>query len=199
MTDGLSNGASPRRKLTSNAERAERDRRIAEARLAGRRWSDICAEHGVSESTARRAARALAPTLRPIAEEQVRSYRDVDVEMIVSLGVEAVAVALDKGLTQLKAEDEPDPKLMSAVSRLFTSATTNMIRIGLLADAGDEYLLRKVEDAHRQMASYLYEAAGEAGIPLEHVDRVLDGDAARRRALDAAQKAPAVAPMEPVG
>jgi hypothetical protein len=120
------NGEPSGRKLASNAERAERDRAIAAHHLAGMPWKEICQKYGVSRSTAKRAARALAPSLRPIAEEQVRSYRDVDVEMIVSLGVEAVAVALDKGLAQLRAEDEPDPKLMSAVSRLFTSATTNV-------------------------------------------------------------------------
>ena len=58
----------PDRPLTP-AERADRARRIAEAKGAGATWPEVAARFGVSEKTARRAARAHAEGAARLAAE----------------------------------------------------------------------------------------------------------------------------------
>ena len=172
----------PRRPRLSPEERAERNREIGRAHLAGRSWREICAEHGVSGNTARQAARDYAEALRREGEpEELTALRDVDVEALISLGIEAHAEALRCSLRLVRESKNEGSRIgaSNAISRLLSSLTHNLIRLGVVADPTDEALRRRIEQAERTYAAALVRAADRAGLPVPVVERAMD-DAAEQ-------------------
>jgi transposase-like protein len=172
----------PRRPRLSPEERAERNRAIGRAHLAGRSWREICAEHGVSRNTARQAARDYAEALRREGEpEELTALRNVDLEALVALGVEAHGEAL-RGCLRLIRPSKNEGSVIgagNAVSRLLSSLTQNFVRLGLLPDPADEALRRRAERFEAVWGRALGKAY--AGLPEEDFERLLAEVAADAR------------------
>jgi transposase-like protein len=165
----------------SSEERAARNREIARRRLEGGSVADVAEEFGVSRNTVKRAARDHVGALRREEEErELTAIRDVDVEALISLGIEAHGVALTRMLELLRG---PDGNLVvgaaNAVSRLLSSITQNLVRLGVIADPTDEALRRRIEEAERTYAAALVRAADRAGLPVPVFERAMD-DAAEQ-------------------
>src|SRR4051812_28886071 len=90
----------------TGAQRAERNRQIAESHLAGQTWNQIAAAHGISPRQARRCAKTHAEGLT--GTELVVSPPRVgatDVSALLGLALYGHEIALRRGLSLLFVSD----------------------------------------------------------------------------------------------
>ena len=138
--------------------------------------AEVMEEFQVSRNTVKRASRDHAAALRREERgEELTALRDVDLEALVALGIEAHAEALERMLRLLRG---PDGTLVvgaaNAVSRLLTSLTQNLIRLGVIPDPADEALRRRIEQAERTYARALVTASDRAGLPVQDFEKAMD-------------------------
>jgi hypothetical protein len=116
------------------SERVERDRRIAKRHLEGQSWNKIAEAEGVSKSTARRAAKAYAAELRPLAQD-IEALSSEDLAALVNLALRANGEALTRGLVILrdsKASNTEAMKAAHAVARCETALGETLAKLGLV-------------------------------------------------------------------
>ncbi len=104
--DGPSPETGPPSHRLSSEERTARNEAIARRRLEGATVAEAAREFGVSRNTVKRASRDFAAALRREDQErELTAVRDVDVEALIALGVEAHAEGLTRMLTLLRGPD----------------------------------------------------------------------------------------------
>jgi Homeodomain-like domain len=116
------------------SERVERDRRIARRHLEGRSWKQIAEAEGVSKSTARRAAKAYAAELRPMAQD-IEALSSEDLAALVNLALRANGEALTRALVILrdsKATKTEAMRAAHAVARCETALGETLAKLGLV-------------------------------------------------------------------
>lgn len=142
-------------------ERADRARRIAETKATGATWETVAAMFGVSEKTARRAARSHAEgtarlTEPPAVAEAPGTFRpaDLDPQLIF---IEVVA-AHREAMTNLAAlaRDADNDSARVGASKALTAAGAQLV--GLLASVGlmpdpARVLLARAQAAHARIAA----------------------------------------------
>jgi hypothetical protein len=165
-TIGLAVSASPRT-VPPAAERAERNRRIAEERARGEPWAVIAARHGLTERQARRAR-----------EEHLRSAVSVAPLDLDPNAVLAEAVVVHRevlaDLALLGREADNDS---ARVGALRARAETSRRLLELLADAGvvpDSVGGWRFARDYRSALVAIARAAERNGVPLEEVVAEMD-------------------------
>lgn len=162
----------PSRRLSA-AERVERNRQIAEARLAGERWAPIAARHGLSVKQARRCAEEHLATV----QDALADLRDVDVDRLMLRIIESHDRALRTATVLLITADNDNARVGAArtVAMVGTSLQVVLLRSGLIADGG----LIRFQRELKRAAEVVARLAERHGISLEEVEttlRSIEGD-----------------------
>jgi hypothetical protein len=136
------------------SERVERDRRIARRHLEGRSWKEIAEAEGVSKSTARRAAKAYAAELRPLAQD-IEALSSEDLAALVNLALRANGEALTRALVILrdsKATKTEAMRAAHAVARCETALGETLSKLGLVQPPHIPALLADLRGLGERMA-----------------------------------------------
>ena len=150
------------------AERAERNRRIAEARAAGAEWKSIAAQEGVSVRTAQR-----------LAEDHLRSeaarpqrLAEIDAESVLARTIDAQQRALANALVLMVNGENGGVRVGATrtVATLSAALQASLFRVGLVGDVGLHRFLAELELAARAM----FDFAATHGIPNDDVVAALE-------------------------
>jgi hypothetical protein len=164
----------PGTRLTA-AQRAERNRLIAEAHLAGAKWEPIGDRFGMSGRQARRCAKDHAESVAGLAGSppaRVGRVEGTDVQTLLGLAVYAHDVALRRGLSLLFVADNDNAYVgaMRAVSSLTGSLVGTLKALGFVGDPGLERFKAELSVA----ACALLDVAEGAGVPAEEALAALE-------------------------
>jgi hypothetical protein len=167
-------GPHPRRRKLSSSGRATRDREIARRKLAGESWKSICADVGVSRSTAKRAAKEAAAVAVP-PEEPLAPLGVADLEHALTLALTTVTEALARcrKIIARGGEDQVTIGAANAATRSLSALVFAAIRMGYLPEPGDEYLRRRAERMDEVWGVELARMAERAGLTDDQFERVL--------------------------
>ncbi len=157
----------PPRTVLPAAERAERNRRIAESKAAGATWPEVAERCGVSEKTARRAAAehaAVGVTRRDLDA-------GVDAEALVERVVRVHVLALDR-LERLSAWADNDSARVGAARSLSTVSVALLDVLARLGLVGDPGMVRFRAEMQRAAVAVV-SLADRHDIPWEEVDAAL--------------------------
>lgn len=157
------------RTILPAADRAERNRQIAEAKVAGLTWPEVAERFGVSESTARRAAAEHATTVLVPARD---GRGEFDADAIVERVLRAHRLALER-LDRLSLRADNDSAKTGAARSLATVGASYLdvsVRVGAVGDPG----LARYRAEMDQAARTLVRLAGEHGITWEEIDRAFN-------------------------
>lgn len=147
------------------AERADRNRRIAEARATGLTWRECAERFDVSVMTARRAAAEHAATAAPTADPE-----SIDADALVHRVVRAHVRALDR-LDRLPARLDNHSAEIGA-SRAYASVSVSLLgvlyQLGLLADPALARYYAEMGRAGRALYAFIE----QHDIPWEDAERV---------------------------
>lgn len=129
------------------AERAERNRRIAEARAAGADWKSIAAREGVSVRTAQRLA---DDHLRSEAA-QPQQLAEINAESILAGTIDAQQRALSNALVLMVTGENGGVRVGATrtVATLATALQASLFRVGLVGDVGLHRFSAELEAAVR--------------------------------------------------
>jgi hypothetical protein len=157
----------PGTRLTA-AQRAERNRQIAEAHLGGATWEQIGTRFGMSGRQARRCAKDHAETVAGLGGSppaRVGPVAGADVQGLLGLAVYAHDVALRRGLSLLFVADNDNAYVgaMRAVSSLTGSLVGTLKALGFVGDPGLERFRAEMALA----AAAVLDLAESRGIPPE--------------------------------
>ena len=142
--------ATPSHRRLTAAERAERNRRIAEARADGEPWAPIAAREGLSVKQARRAA---TDHLKSEVPAGPRRLGDIDGPTLLARIVDAQERALSAALAEVTAGDNSSARVGAArtVAILGSALHSTLLRAGLVGDPGLSRFTVEFEAAVRAM------------------------------------------------
>jgi hypothetical protein len=162
----------PARHLTA-AERAERNRQIAETHLSGSTWDEVGERFRMSGRQAKRCAKEHAEAVARLggsrARGRVPAAGEVDVEALLALMAHAHDIALRRGLALLYAADNDNAQVgaMRAVATVSTSLREVLRVWGV--DFNQTGLVG-IQDALARTVMVVHDLAQRHGIPEEAVD-----------------------------
>lgn len=157
-----------RRRLTA-AERAERNRRITEARATGEPWGPIAAREGLSVKQARRAA---ADHLESEIAAGPRRLSDIDGPALLVKIIDAQERALSAALREMTAGDNSSARVGAArtVSTVGATLHQTLHDAGLVGGAS---LMRYVSEIEAFVRMW-FDLAARYGVPTDVIQQELD-------------------------